>query len=250
MKRLISAFWILFGPALWAATVTEEKSFDARGLQEVAVANVNGDIEIHCVPGDVVRLKAVKTAGRESQLKSIEVKATASPGKLSIETEHARSYLFGILPLKTGGRVDYLLEVPPGVALTLDTVNGDIKAKGAARSLTAATVNGNVEAEAFAGKVHLESVNGSITLVLKDPVPQTSLETVNGGITVIAPESLDARFAFETVSGDIRFLPERFKVKGRGAKEIEGMFGSGKGELAAETVNGTITVHLKGPAAV
>lgn len=250
MKRLISVFLILSGAALWGAAAVEEKSFDAKGLREVAVSNVNGNIEVLCALGDTVHLKAVKTADREAQLKNIEVKAAVTEGKLTIETEHARSYLFGILPLKTGGHVDYTLEVPPGLALILDTVNGDIKARGAARSLSAKTVNGDIEAEAFAGKVHLESVNGSITLALKDPVPQTSLETVNGGIMVIAPESLDAHFAFETVNGDIRFIPERFKVKGKGAKEIEGIFGGGKGRLTAETVNGTIAVHLKGPAAV
>ena len=250
MKRLIPVFLILFVPALWAATATEEKSFDARGLREVYVSNINGGIEVLSAPGDAVRLRAVKTAQREAQLKGIEVRTSVSDGKLTIETEHARSYLFGILPLKTGGHVDYTLEVPPGLALTLDTVNGDIRAKGAVRSLHAETVNGSIDAEALGGKVHLESVNGGITLAIKDPVPQGSLETVNGSITLIAPESLDAHFAFETVNGDIRFIPERFKVKGKGAKEIEGTFGAGKGNLAAETVNGSITLRMKGPSAV
>ena len=250
MKRLIIAFTFLFGTALWGATVVEEKTFDPKGLQEVSVENINGDITVIVTPGSALRLKATKEADTESHLKSIEVKTSTSGGTLLIQTEHARSYIFGFIPLKTGGHVDYRLEVPPELRLTLDTVNGDIKVSGPAKRVNATTVNGDLDAEAYAGDVHLESVNGSIKLTLKDALPRISLETVNGSVSVVVPDDLDAKYSFETVSGDIRFIPEKFKVKGSGPKNVEGLFGSGKGQLSAETVNGTITIRFKGPTAV
>jgi len=250
MKRLIPFCLMFLGPMLWAATSLEEKTFNAQGLREVSVENINGDIEIIGVPGALAKVRAVKIADSESRLADLRIKTTLSDGRLTIKTEHVRTYLFGLIPLKTGGRVDYRIEVPPDAALTLETVNGGIKVRQAGRSVNAETVNGDLEAEDVRGTIHLESVNGNIRLLLSDSAPQATLETVNGSITMSAPDTLDARYSFETVSGDIRFTPEKFKTKGSGHKDIEGVLGSGKGKVSAETVNGTITLHLKPSPAV
>lgn len=248
---LIPILFLLLSPWLGAATAVEEKTLDARGVRELLVDNVNGRIEVSATDRTDIHIRAAKSADSAARLENLAFTAEMAPdGRLVVETKPVRSYLWGILPLKTGGRIDYRIEIPVGLKAVLSTVNGDILATGPLGALSAETVNGSVKAELLGGRADLESVNGNIHLSVKDPAPRAHAETINGSITIRLDDEADTRFAFGTVSGSIRFVPERFKVRGSGAKEIEGTLGKGKGEISAETVSGSILIHLGGAEAI
>jgi hypothetical protein len=238
-------------PLLGAATAVEEKTVPAKGVRAVAVDNVNGRIEVVAADRADIHIRASKSADTAAQLVNLAFSAVlGADGRLTVETKPARAYLWGVFPLKVGGRIDYRIEVPGTLPVSLVTVNGDILATGLQGELHAETVNGDIKAEAGPGKISLESVNGGIHVRLAGASPDLRAETINGGITLKLEEGVDARYAFETVSGNIRFVPERIKVKGSGPKAIEGVFGGGGGSVQAETVSGSIVVHLGGGAAI
>lgn len=248
---LLSILLISLAPLLGAETAVEEKVLDAKGVREVAVDNVNGRIEIVGTARADILIRATKNADSAARLQSLEFTTVKdAQGRLVVETQPTRAYLWGVFPLKVGGRIDYRIEVPLGMGATLTTVNGDILAVGPIGVLQAETVNGDIKAEVASERASAETVNGGIHLSLKDPAPRAKAETINGTITLRLEEGVDARYGFETVSGSIRFVPERIKVKGSGPKEIEGVFGGGKGDVRAETVSGSIVIHLGGAEAI
>jgi hypothetical protein len=248
---LLAILLLSLPPVLAAATAVEEKVLDAKGVREVAVDNVNGRIELVGTPRADILIRATKNADSAARLQSLEFTAVKeADGRLVVETKPTRAYLWGVIPLKVGGRIDYRIEVPQGMAASLTTVNGDILAVGPIGVLRAETVNGDIKAEVASERASAETVNGGIHLNLSDPAPQVQAETINGSITLRLVDGADVRYGFETVSGSIRFVPERIKVKGSGPKEIEGTFGAGKGEVRAETVSGSIVIHLGGAEAI
>ena len=214
-NALLFTLLLSFAPVLGAATAVEEKILDCKGVRELAVDNVNGRIEVIGSARADILVRATKNAETDARLKSLAFSSALGPdGRLTIETKPTRAYLWGVIPLKVGGRIDYRIEIPQGMSVILSTVNGDILAAGPVGLLHAETVNGDIKAEVMAARAEVETVNGAIHLSLKDPAPKVQAEAINGVITLRLEENADTHFAFETVSGNIRFVPDRFKVKG------------------------------------
>ena len=107
--------------------------------------------------------------------------------------------------------------VPPGVAVSFRTVNGDVRARNLDGDLELRTVNGTVEARGVRGSLQGETVNGNVVADASAVARGASLEleTVNGAVTLTLPK--DARFDFSasTLHGSIAStfaLPPRTDV--------------------------------------
>ena len=241
IKKIFMTALLLTSILLMAETDTFFKEVDARGIHNVTVENVNGEIEITTWDRDLVQVNATIT-GTEKDLKNIEIKVETTGNRLDIETEHGKRMLWGVIPMKTGGKVDYSLKLPLAMNVEVESVNGGINVTGLKGNVEFSTVNGNLNALDVEGEVRAESINGSIDVELTSPRPSCRVETINGSVKLAIPEDASAKYAFETINGKITFEPKDIEVRGSGPKDIAGTLGGGAGKLHVEVINGSIAV--------
>jgi DUF4097 and DUF4098 domain-containing protein YvlB len=117
--------------------------------------------------------------------------------------------------------------VPPGVSVSFETVNGDVRARNLDGNLELRTVNGAIEARGVRGSLQGETVNGNVVADASEVARGASiaLETVNGAVTLTLPK--DARFDFSasTLHGSIAStfaLPRRSNDAGEAALRGKG----------------------------
>jgi hypothetical protein len=124
-------------------------------------------------------------------------------------------------PLIGTCRVDYLVTMPPGTSVEVDTSNGDVAVTGVAGDVRVDTSNGKVLLVAVGGDVvvhssngsidgrdltaptaHLDTSNGSITLVFATAPDTVTADSSNGDVTVELPEGV-YRVLTSTGNGDV-----------------------------------------------
>lgn len=218
------------------------------------LSNVSGDIVIRGDAGDEIVIEA-ETNGDPSRVR-IDVSQTGD--RVHVQTRYTRG--------RNGPSVDFTVSVPPGTAVTVASVSGDVRVEdvdGAARAesvsgdvevtnlgnlVLAKSVSGDVSVESASSQQELElnSVSGDVvvsSLSARETVASTvsgevsltdvtceraSVESVSGGIRYHGSLSPGGRYEFESHSGDIRL-------------EITNEIGF---ELAAQTFSGSIETDL------
>lgn len=233
-----------------AAEMREEKVdrvFDAAGVSKLRLQNVNGGVRVTSGERPSVHLLAVKKAKgarAEQVLRETEVKITRSAGTIDVETVLPKqNRLFGLFSWGegSGAEVSYEIELPPGLAVDVETVNGRVVAERRSAPLTLNTVNGSVRVESHDGSLHVNTVNGSVEVSFAGPLKSADLETVNGSVTVVCPRESSIQYNLQTVNGRIKSEFPEVVVEGKwGPKEARGSIAGGRERLTVETVNGEV----------
>ncbi|MFI5239676.1 MAG: DUF4097 family beta strand repeat-containing protein, partial [Gemmatimonadales bacterium] len=150
---------------------------------------------------------------------------------------------------------EFSVQVPNGVQLATNTVNGDVSVErlgsdvrantvnGAVRvvqvtgEVRARTVNGDVSVETRAGTVSGETVNGSVDATMgSGGTGDMRFRTVNGSITINGPAQLSADVSLSTLNGSI---DSKYSLNfDRRRRHADGTVGSGGRQLSASTING------------
>jgi len=251
--RVALAAAVLAAPALASAADFHWSGRLAAG-QVLEIYGVNGGIHATAAPGDQAVVEAAKKA-RRSDPESVEIKVV----------EHAKGVtVCAVYPNRDGeanecrpgggGRnkvqdndvtVDFTVQVPAGVRLAANTVNGGVEAKGLSGDVDAKTVNGSVSVDT-AGEAHAQTVNGGITAALgrADGTGPLNFQTVNGGITIDLPASIGADVRAQTVNGGIETdFPLTVTAGGFSGRKVNGKIGGGGRTLDLQTVNGSIRLR-------
>lgn len=137
--------------------------------------------------------------------------------------------------------VDFEAEVPAGVTLRAQTVNGGIETDRLDGPVEAHTVNGGI-AVASRGWTEATTVNGSVhaTLGARHWRDDLDFTTVNGTVTVDMPRDAGCEVDASTVNGEVE-TDMTMSVSGRiSHRHLHGTIGDGGGHLHASTVNGSI----------
>ena len=156
--------------------------------------------------------------------------------------------------------VEFFVQVPAGVRLDGNTINGEVSIDRVDSDVKANTVNGTVKVSRVTGQVRARTVNGDVSVDTRGG--SVSAETVNGSIHVSMGTAASADMRFRTVSGDIDIRApsplnaelELSTVNGsidtkypldfdRDHHRAHGVVGNGGRHLDASTVNGSITLH-------
>lgn len=156
--------------------------------------------------------------------------------------------------------VEFTVQVPTGVQLLGNTVNGDVAVERVAGDVRARTVNGAVRVTGVTGEVNARSVNGDVSVetrsgsvsgeTVNGAVDVTMgsggtgdmrFRSVNGDITINGPTPLNAAVSLNTVNGSI---DSKYSLNfDRRRRHADGTVGSGGRRLSATTVNGSIILH-------
>ena len=197
------------------------------------LSHLAGDVHVTGSNGSEIKIDATK---RVRHRDADEAKRLLEALRIDVNTFNNRVEVRTIYPRRTSTRgnsisasVDYVIEVPSGVAVVLKSVSGD---------LIVSNVRGEVRLEAISGNVSItntpnvaiaKTVSGDVTA--RDIGSQTALvlSTVSGTVvgTGLKVRSLDAG----SVSGDVR-------LTGSQIERVEASSVSGNIEFDAPLVKG------------
>lgn len=224
----------------------------------VTVRNLNGDVRVERGSGNTVVIDAQKKwrRGDPSRVR-IEARTMSNGDVLACAfwNDNARCDENGYDSGSRGSRtnnsgdvsVEFVVRVPDGVKLDMNTVNGDLRISGATAEVNARTVNGGIDASSMGGPVRAQTVNGSIRAEMGNSGREDlSYSTVNGSITVIAPNPLSAELRMETVNGAIE-TDFPLTVSGRiNPRRVNATVGDGGRRVSLKAVNGSIKLRQGG----
>lgn len=269
--------------AVSAAVVQQDFSWqgELRAGQEVAVANIFGDIRIEAASGRRAEVTAVKRAGRRGDPDDVDVRAeeTSNGVRVCVRYPNDRDP-----SPRDGGwrcgdrqegsnrehqndtRVDFVIRLPAGVRLEARTIAGDVEARGLAADAEVTTVSGRVMVDGFAGDelqartvsgdvelrnirgrtVAGETVSGSVSYDGQvDRQGSYEFKSLSGRVLVTLPEGAGADLRASTFSGRIRFPDVPLsEVSMRRNSRASARIGDGGASLSLESFSGDVEVRV------
>ncbi len=222
----------------------------------IEIKGINGEIDATFTSGSDVRVSATKKA-KKSDPKDVRIEVVEHSGGVTICAVYPND----------GGRkneckpgddghlssndndvaVHFTVQVPAGVVLDANTVNGGVDVAGLQSDVFATTVNGGIKLST-SGLAKASTVNGSIQASIgrADWTGELDFETVNGSITVEMPADVGARVRASTVNGGME-TDFPLTITGKFSnKSMNGTIGGGGRDLNLSTVNGSIRLKKSG----
>ena len=141
--------------------------------------------------------------------------------------------------------VKFVVRLPKGVKIDLNTVNGGLDVNGAQSEMEASTVNGRIEIATTSGPVNAHTVNGSINVRMDALSGGDDLEfsTVNGSVSVAVPSDFAGELVMETVNGSL-LTDFPLLITGKvNPRHIKATIGKGGRRVEMKTVNGSIELR-------
>ena len=245
---------------------------------QFALTNISGDITVTGADDTVLTLRATKrlvdpgavseTVARDA-FERVEIEIRERGGRVAVEAEYPRRGLAGRLAdlFRGGGRmavaVDYVVTVPPGVEVEIESVSGGVTVEGVDGETSIETVSGDVRLSSLPRLAEVEMVSGDLRMTDVGNDDDLSAKAVSGRITIdgvraprVDVEAVSAtvvltraesrRVDVATVSGPVSFDGS---LDAEGRYELESHSGSirvtvppGTGlDLEAESFSGSLS---------
>lgn len=229
------------------------------GGHSVIIKNINGPIRVERASGNRVEITGEKRWRRGNPSDVRIVQPSTSNGDVlvcALWNDDATCDTDGIHSPRNRSRdnnnnrnndvsVHFVVRVPDGVKVDLNTVNGGLEVMGVSNEVVANTVNGSVEARSSGGPVRARTVNGGITVSMGSLKGADDLEyeTVNGSVTIEMPSNFGAQLELSTVNGRVTTDFPVTVVGTLSPRKLRGTVGNGSAQVRATTVNGSITLR-------
>lgn len=210
-----------------------------------SLENVNGAVTIEAWDAHLVEVEAEKYSDSRACLEALRLEWQAAAGRVAVKA-HFPDSRCGQDDSRGQTKVDFTVRLPRHAALDkVSLVNGSLTLSGVAGGVAGSTVNGRVLARAVSGPVKLSTVNGAVEAELAHlgSGDRIELHSVNGAVRLALPASADVRVQARTTNGAIHNDLGLPVTKGRYVgSRMEGLLGSGAGEVTLRTVNGNIAL--------
>lgn len=223
---------------LWASASTpieQTRPLNADG--RVRIENVKGSVQVRTWDLAQVHIGGALGDG----VKQLLVQASDASVRIKVEYPQGGGW-FGSDRSEPS---DLIVTVPNGADVEVDVVSADVDVDGVAgRRLVIESVSGEVKAKGKPAQAELESVSGDVTATLESL--DLNVSSVSGTLRV--NNAAGGEIALETVSGDIHIDAGLVRRLG-----IESVSGSAEAQLRAlapggrihgETLSGRLTVSL------
>ena len=220
-----------------------------------SLENTNGIVRVTTWSKPEVEITAVKSASRESDLERLEIKISADPRAVTVDTIYPRRPFLR-------AKVTYDVHVPEGVRLDrvrttngnieltgrysdvrAGTTNGDVRCDSVVGALDLSTTNGTIKVQDVLGRVKADTTNGGITLNIRDIKESIDASTTNGSITLRVQGDLNADLNARTTNGRVNTdFPITIQGNIGSRRRVEGRIGNGGPEIILHTTNGSIHI--------
>ncbi|MBN2071165.1 MAG: DUF4097 family beta strand repeat protein [Candidatus Krumholzibacteriota bacterium] len=190
MKKILAIFisvaFVVLASSLVQARGGEEVHKEFKGVKEIDIGTVSGNVIIKVHKSDVVLVDLVY----EVDQGDFEYEFDENGDELEIREEwHGRT---------SSGHVVWTLTVPNGTDIEFSTASGDFEASGPFGSVKASTASGDIYVEDTKGDVNVSTASGEVTL--KKAYGGNKVSTASGSITI---EKSNEKSKLSTASGDI-----------------------------------------------
>ncbi len=256
-KTLISIFALALTSMISHAAKVEEAvvhQIPADSIQKIDLNNVNGSIKCVGIDTDTIELtctmkvKAGSEETAQTYLDKIVIDIENEGDTLSVKTKLPKSgkgFWRWVSGSNVNASVDYILNVPQEMAVSLASVNGGVTVTDLAGDIDLETVNGGIKARGISGSANVDTVNGGINVAFTEDLVMDDMtfQTVNGGVKVALPESAAFNVKVSTVNGGINCdfpLPSDATKKRR---HLNANINGGGPALRVETVNGGVSIN-------
>lgn len=259
----------------------ESRTVDAADYTHLSLNNTNGNVVVEGCEGAALTLCAVKKVKAHSDeeareaLNAIRIVVSEEKPALRIATDASE------LKPRREYSVNYQVRVPKGMAVSVETANGNVTTSNTSAETTVRSKNGNVHASQIGGKASGQSTNGNVRiedvngpadgrsangnvelLNVAGPVSgaamngnvrasttrwesgyEARLHSVNGNVNLQAPEGVSAQVTASVQNGKVHCeLSVKTSVQTR--TKLEGTIGTGEGVIDLRTTNGNVRIHL------
>ncbi|MBO0696638.1 MAG: DUF4097 family beta strand repeat protein, partial [Verrucomicrobia bacterium] len=219
-----------------------EQTYEIDPEAGLSIRNIDGSIVIHGTETASLKLRAVKKAKSNEELKGIDITAIAEGKSASINTKFLSQKNRA---LYSGSRtVDYTIEVPRTVNLTrVDLDNGKVSIDGMrAGDLRATVVDGQLAVRNCCGNAHISIANGVLDLSY-EPCEQrrrfsVDAQMTSGNAGIFIGRGASFHIQAETMTGNImNLLGDIPSLNDHGTRRVD--MSTGKG-----LVRHDITLHV------
>ncbi|MGK2935014.1 MAG: DUF4097 family beta strand repeat-containing protein [Gemmatimonadaceae bacterium] len=214
--------------------------------------SINGAVKYELSPDDQIHIRAEKKWGRRGDPEDISFALVRTATGLTacvlrhqidtckedgIDSRRQRNY-------DNDARADLTIQVPRGVHVSANTVNGGVQVGGVSGEIKASTVNGGVTVATSGGPVSATTVNGSVRAEIGTATREAMrFRTVNGSVEISLPAETSADLDISTVNGSIN-TEFPITVTGRwGPKNARGTINGGGETISISTVNGSVRLR-------
>lgn len=226
------------------ATIT--RNWPASGIIQVKVFEVSGSITVEAVPGNEISLLAsaegdleVKKGEENDGLFKTEI--VGDTLRIGRTREKRKGWSFPVFWGSDDLEIDYVLKVPPSVALDVSTVNGRIATRGTEGETEASTVNGSIDIETAGTRgLQATTVNGRVKAKFTRSFQGARFKTVNGGVEATLPQTASFTVNLSQVNGDFEASFPLSIHSNPGSRRVSGEVNGGEHELRIVTVNGDV----------
>ena len=125
--------------------------------------------------------------------------------------------------------------------MLLSTTNGEIEVVNVTASAQLETVNGQINARGLGGDVKASTTNGGIDIALASLTGDVTVETTNGGVTVRLPADAKALLLGRTTNGGLSVDGLQVEEVERSRRRLEAKLNGGGRRIEAETTSSAIT---------
>lgn len=224
------------------ATIT--RNWPATGIAEIKVFEVSGSITVEAAPGNEVSLLATAQGDLDVQ-KGVEndglfqTELLGDTLRIGRKTEKRKGW--GFFWDTDDVEIDYVLKVPPSVALDVSTVNGRIATRGTDGATEASTVNGTIDIETSGThELMASTVNGRVKAKFTKSFSGARFKSVNGGVLASLPKDASFTVNLSQVNGDFEASFPLSIHSNPGSRRVSGEVNGGQHELKIVTVNGDV----------
>jgi hypothetical protein len=194
----LTALAVLPGPSPARETPAYEQSrlvADARGLKAVRIENARGSVRVVPSPDGRLHLTALKvTSGRSTKrtaelARQTHVETSSERGRYLVRVRYPQSQVVHVSFLRLlrgeldvpGVAVRLVLEMPPGLALELESSSGDFETSGLTGPQALETTSGDVEVRGTGSAVVVNTTSGDVSA---SQVGRARLHSVSGDVIV------------------------------------------------------------------
>jgi len=198
----------------------------------------SGDIRIHGVEGDRIRVRSLDDDRSLDALFNVRV------GPDHVELRQLEKFGLGILSFARGDAPDIAVEVPHGATVSVESASAEVTVSDLSGSKRFRTASGDLTFERLSGPLDVESVSGDVDIEGQAPL-ELSAKSISGEMRVRVPRL--RRLELTTTSGDI-FLDAQLDGNGPfSLRSISGdvtLVGRSGFRIEAQSVTGDLNSDL------
>lgn len=207
-----------------------EQTYKVDPTVSLSLTNTDGSIYVYGADIGEIHVRAVKKAYSAARLNKIDIKVSAQPSAVSIETNYPPRKKWGLSD--RSGTVDYTVIVPQTCAISkLQLENGELLVEGMrGLDIDAHLGNGRLFAHNCFASMNLTTTSGAIDVYYdwwEDHQFSASAEIVNGSIRAFIPSAASFHLIAETEGGHIaNDFAEKEQRHAGGVRKIDNVIGA------------------------